>query len=104
MTPSGIAEWTHTERHNVTTLVTRMSRDGLVTAERNNANKKLVDIVLTDKGREVLNRAMPVARKVVNQVMSSIAAGDAVLLEKSLGVLMRNARYGLEELADHPQP
>lgn len=104
MTPSGIAEWTHTERHNITMLVTRMRRDGLVITERNNANKRFVNIVLTDKGREVHNRAMLVARKVVNQVMSSIIEGDAVLLEKSLGVLRRNARYGLEELANRPQP
>ena len=53
MTPSGIAEWTHTERHNVTTLVNRMSRDGLITAERNNVNKRLVNVVLTDEGRRL---------------------------------------------------
>ena len=81
-----------------------MGQDGLVTAERNNVNKKLVNIILTDKGREVLKQAMPIARKVVNQVMSSIAEGDAVLLEKSLGVLRRNAHYGLDELADRLQP
>ena len=47
---------------------------------------------------------MLVASKVVNQVMSSVAEGDAVLLEKSLGVLKRNARYGLEELTNRVKP
>ncbi len=87
MIPSEIAEWTQTERHNITALIGRMRRDGLVTAERNSSNKRLVNITLTDKGREVLMQAMPVAREIVNNVMSSITERDAALLEKRLRVL-----------------
>ena len=56
-----------------------MRQDGLVTAERNSSNKRLVNITLTDKGRETLNRAMPVAKEIVDQVMLSIDEGDAAL-------------------------
>ena len=96
MTPSEIAEWTQTERHNITELVNRMKREGLVTAERNNRDKRFVNIMLTDKGREVLGQAMPVAREIVNQVMSSTTEGDAILLEKLLRVLRQNAQDRLE--------
>jgi len=96
MTPSEIAEWTQTERHNITELVNRMKREGLVTAERNNRDKRFVNITLTDKGREVLGQAMPVAREIVNQVMSSTTEGDAILLEKLLRVLRQNAQDRLE--------
>ena len=104
MMPSEIAEWTQTERHNITALINRMRQDGLVTAKRNSSNKRLVDITLTDKGREILSRATPVAKEIVDQVMLSIAEGDAVLLEKYLRTLRQNAHGGLVNPAKHSQP
>jgi len=103
MTPSEIAEWTLRERHNITTLVNRLEKDGLVRAERNDKDRRFVNIILTDKGRKVLTQATPVAWDIVNQVMLSIGEGDALLLEKALGVLRRNAHDGLEHVAKHSQ-
>jgi len=103
-THSVIAEWTQTERHNITTLVDRMKRDGLVTSERNSSDKRIVNVDLTDKGREALNRAMTVAEEIVSRVMLSIDEGDAALLEKSLRVLRQNTSDGLEHLAKRTQP
>lgn len=80
-----------------------MKREGLVTAERNNRDKRFVNITLTDKGREVLGQTMPVAREIVNQVMSSTTEGDAILLEKLLRVLRQNTHRGLEQGARHSQ-
>ncbi len=99
MTPSDIAEWTFRERHNITTLIDRMKRDGLVRVERNNRDKRFFSVSLTAEGRKVLKQAMPVAREIVNRVMSSISEGDAVPLENSLRVLRQNAHDGLEHLA-----
>jgi len=104
MTPSQIAEWTFRERHNITTLIDRMKRDGLVRIERNNRDKRFVNISLTAKGRKILKQAMPVAREIVNRVMLSISEGDAGPLEKSLRVLRQNAHDGLEHLAKCAQP
>ncbi len=104
MTPSDIAEWTFRERHNITTLIDRMKRDGLVRVERNIKDQRFVNVSLTAKGRKVLKQAMPVAREIVSQVMLSIGEGDAVLLEKSLRVMRQNAHSGLEDLAKRDQP
>ncbi len=104
MAPSEIAEWTFKERHNITTLIDRMKRDGLVRVERNNRDKRFVSVSLTAKGRKVLKQAMPVAREIVNRVMLSISEGDAVPLEKSLRALRQNAHSGLEDLAKRDQP
>jgi len=104
MTPSEIAEWTQTERHNMTALVNRMKRDGLVIAERSSRDKRVVNIIRTDKGREVVIQAMPVAREIVNNVMSSITERDAALLEKRLRVLRQNAHNSLEGLARYSKP
>jgi MarR family 2-MHQ and catechol resistance regulon transcriptional repressor len=104
ITPSELAKWTQTERHNITTVVERMKRDGLIRTERNPRNRRFVNISLTDKGREVLTQAMPVAREIVDQVMSSISEDDALLLEKSLRALRQNAHLGLEHVAKRSQP
>ncbi len=104
MTPSEIAEWTFRERHNITTLIDRMKRDGLVRVERNIKDKRFVSVSLTAKGRKVLKQAMPVAREIVNRVMSSISEGNAVPLERSLRVLRQNAHDGLEHFAKCAQP
>jgi len=102
--PSEIAQWTLRERHNITTLVERLERDGLVSTKRNDRDRRFVNVTLTDKGRRVLTQATPVAREIVNHVMLSITEGDAVLLEKLLQVLRQNAHYGLEHVAERSQP
>lgn len=104
MMPSEIAEWTNTERHNITALVGRMKQDRLVTVERSSSDKRLVNIKLTDKGREVQSQAMLVAREIVDQVMLSISEGDAALLKEKLRILRQNVHYGLEDFANRPQP
>jgi MarR family 2-MHQ and catechol resistance regulon transcriptional repressor len=104
ITPSELAEWTQTERHNITTLIERMKRDGLIRTERNPRDRRFVNVSLTDKGREVLMQAMPVAREIVDQVMSSISEDDALLLEKSLRGLRQNAHHGLEYVAKRSRP
>lgn len=100
MRPSELADWTNTERHNITTLIKRMKQDGLVTTERNSIDKRLVNIKLTDKGQEVLGQAMLVAQEIVEQVMLSINEGDAVLLKEKLRIMRQNAHHGLEGSAN----
>jgi MarR family 2-MHQ and catechol resistance regulon transcriptional repressor len=106
MRPYEIADWTQTEQHNITALIKRMRQEGLVAAERDSSDRRYVNVTLTEKGREALNQAIPVAREVVDQVMSSISEGDAVLLEKLLKVLRQNAQLILEQVAGQatPQP
>ena len=103
MTPSQIAHWTLRERHNITTLVDRMQKDGLVRTERNVRDKRFVSVMLTDEGRETLTRAAPVAREIVSRVMSSVGERSVVQLMKSLNILRQNAHEGLISLSRHPK-
>ena len=98
MIPTAIAEWTQTERHNITTLIRRMEKEGLVTIDRNTVDKRNVNVTLTDKGREVHSRAMPVAKEVVDQIMLSITENDSNLLEKLLTGMRQNADHGLTKV------
>ena len=101
MMPSELARWTSTERHNITALVSRMKRDGLVTTERNSNDKRLVNIKLTNKGREARNQAILVAKEIVDEMMLSITEGDAALLKEKLRTLRQNAYHGLEHITKH---
>jgi len=104
MKPSELADWTNTERHNITALIKRMKQDGLVTTERNSSDKRLLNIKLTDKGQEVLGQAILVAQEIIDQVMLLINEGDAVLLKEKLTAMRQNAHAGLEHVAKRPQP
>jgi len=104
MRPYEIAEWTQTERHNITALIDRMRQEGLVEAKRDSSDKRFVNVTLTDKGREALSLSMQAAREVVDQVMLSISEGDAVFLEKLLKALRQNAQGGLEQVTKQSSP
>ncbi len=104
MTPSEIAKQTLRERHNITTLVDRLGRDGLVASERNGRDRRSVSVKLTAKGRKVVSETKSVAKEIVSQVMSSISESDVVVLEGLLRVLRQNSRHGLEHAAKGAQP
>ena len=98
MTPTQIAEWTQTELHNITTLVARLKKEDLVFTQRSDIDKRNVNVFLTDKGRMVLNQVTPVARELIDQIMSSITETDALNLSQILEVLRDNAYGGLESI------
>ena len=95
MTPSEIAEWTFSERYNITTLIDRVKREGLVRTGRSNRDKRFINVTLTAKGRRALKQTTLVATETVNKVMLSISEGDTIPLEKTLRVLRQNAHDGL---------
>jgi len=98
MTPTQIARWTQTELHNVTTLVARLKKEDLVSTGRSDIDKRNINVYLTDKGRMVLNRAMPVARELIDRIMSSITETDAIKLGQMVEVLRDNTYSGLERI------
>jgi DNA-binding MarR family transcriptional regulator len=99
MTATQIADWTNTERHNISTLVQRMKREGLITVERSDRDKRLAQVQMTDKGRAVLREATPAAWEVVNQVMASFGEEGALSLEKALKVLRQNVHRHVQHIA-----
>ena len=100
ITPSQIAHWTDTDPHNVTTLVNRMKREGLLETRRDEKDRRFLRISITEKGRATLKEAMPAAQQVIDCLMASLSKDDMLLLEKSLKVIRRNAYEGLTSLTD----
>lgn len=98
ITASQIAQWTDTDPNNITTLITRMKREGLLESSRDEKDKRFVRIKITDKGRKTLIEAMPPAQQVIDQLMSSVTKEQVLSLEPILKVIRRNAYDGLETL------
>lgn len=90
MTHSQLAIWTNTKRHNITTLVERMKKEGLVTTERSQKDKRFVQVRVTDEGRKVLEQAAPLAQKIVEQLMLGIDRNEALKMERLLKIMRAN--------------
>ena len=97
VTASHIAKWTDTDPNNVTTLINRMKREGLLESTRDKKDKRYIKIKITEKGLKTLKDSMVPAQKVIEQLMSSVTQKDALSIEKVLKVIRRNAYDGLKE-------
>ena len=98
MTPTMLAKWTQTERHNITTLVQRMKSDELITSEHDSNDRRVINITITKKGQEVLEQARPVAEEIVSQMMTSITESDAAQFENVLHIVKQNAESRLDNI------
>jgi len=90
LTNSELTNWTGTTRHNITTLVRRMKTDGLVTTERNTEDKRFMHVILTDKGRDVFQKASVIAYDLIKRVTSDISKREAAQLDRLLKILKDN--------------
>ena len=94
MRPAEIARLTNTMRHNISTLIRRMEKAGLITAVRDNKDHRKVNVTITDKGQLVLKKAIPVAEKAVVQVMGSISDSDHQSFQRLLDIMRNNISDG----------
>jgi DNA-binding MarR family transcriptional regulator len=91
-THTDMAYWTNTQIHNITGLVSRMAKAGLVTTERDLQDRRIIHILITEQGRKVYKKAQRVARENMQGVMKGISADQALELEKILAVLRENSK------------
>jgi MarR family 2-MHQ and catechol resistance regulon transcriptional repressor len=70
---------------NVTTVVDNLERDGLVRRERDRTDRRIQIIHLTEKGRELLARALPVHVDRVTRTMAALDPDE----QRELGRLCR---------------
>jgi len=98
MTPSEIARVTYTERNNITTLVRRMNKEGLVRIQRNPEDKRSLHVVLTDTGRSVFRQARPIPIEVYKYLYNSIPRDTLKALDMPMSIMRNNAVQGIREL------
>ncbi len=90
LTHGDLANWTGTERNNITALVARLQKEELVTSERSVKDKRFVNVILTEKGRDLLGQANQVAQDIVDQLMEGIDKLKAAQLERLMMLLQKN--------------
>jgi MarR family transcriptional regulator, 2-MHQ and catechol-resistance regulon repressor len=67
-----ISQWMQTKENNTTTLIDRMTRNGLVEREDDLVDRRVSLVKMTGKGSQILKRAQSRALQVVNEIISHI--------------------------------
>lgn len=90
MSHTELARWTNTKRHNITSLVDRMSEGKLVTTKRSKTDRRFVHVTITQKGRKVAEQNTPVAHGIMEELMNNIKGNDLNEFEKLLNIVRAN--------------
>ena len=85
-----IAGWTNTKKHNITALVDRMKEDDLVTTEWSKTDRRVNNVVITEKGKKLYKQANPLAREIVEQLMCNMKETDVREFERLLMIIKEN--------------
>lgn len=83
-TPHAVARTMIFEPHTISTNISKMEREGLVTKTKNMKYKHMVRIEITDKGRALMDEAWKVMSKTDNYWKTAISENDVKNLIISL--------------------
>ena len=98
VTITEISRWLLREHHTVSSLITRMQRQGLVKKTRNRPRRGVVGVTLTAKGEEICQQQKE-ERKVIHSIVATLTAQE----QETLRVLLRKLRdAALDELSRVP--
>jgi DNA-binding MarR family transcriptional regulator len=98
LTPTEIARGTLREKHNITTLIRRLQKNGFIYVKRNSDDKRSIQVIINAKGRAKVQNALPLAMTIIKQEMSSMPEISLTSLEQPLNILKNNACEGLKSL------
>jgi len=90
LTAMEIAKRTGTRPNNITILIRALKKQGLITVDKSNADRRFVHVALTDEGYDVMNEAMPDAREFIAKAMTSFDKDDIAVLENLITRLREN--------------
>jgi len=96
-TPAEIARCLFKKPHGISTLVSRMEKEGLVRKVKDLDRKNLIRVEMTDKGQQAQRHA--VKRSVIHHIMSSLSEEERQQLSSCLKKLLGRAfgELGLKE-------
>jgi len=97
LSPTELQRFVFTGLSNLTTLIDRMVRDGLVQRKRDTQDRRRVCVQLTEKGKQTWESVYPAHYDWVQRTMSVLSESDQVALTRILGVLWRGLLIQAEE-------
>jgi DNA-binding MarR family transcriptional regulator len=89
-----LATLTSIEVSTLSRLVTRMVRMGLVTRRRSQASNREVVVELSAKGRSLVSRIIPLARRLEATAAQGIPAKDMAVVKRVLQQMFENMTQG----------
>jgi DNA-binding MarR family transcriptional regulator len=89
LSPTELRRYVFTGLSNLTTLIDRMERDGLVQRQRDQEDRRKVYIQLTEKGEQVWEKVAPLHYEMIEQMMSALTEEELADLTHLLGVLWK---------------
>jgi DNA-binding MarR family transcriptional regulator len=89
-----LATMTSTDASTLSRLVTRLVRIGLVTRSRSKQSSREVLIALSPKGVALVDRLIPVARRLQDEAIAGISAKDLALVKRALRKMHENMAGG----------
>jgi MarR family transcriptional regulator, organic hydroperoxide resistance regulator len=89
-----LAALTSIDVSTLSRLVTRMVRIGLVTRRRSQASNREVVVELSAKGRGLVSRIIPLARRLEATAAQGIAAKEMVVVKRTLRRMFENMAQG----------
>ena len=99
--PTEIAKHAFRETHTISSLVDRMAKKGLVKRVKDPNSKRIVRIVLTDEGQEVLHQAM--RRESLHKIISGLSETQHEQFKSCLKVLMQRSLKELRVQYKEPE-
>lgn len=99
-TPSDIADFIQTERHNITTLIRRMEAEGFIEVKKRASNRKYKDIKITDKGRAEIDRSLPILQTGIDLIMSDMDFFNLIKSTKLLRKIRDNSSWIFQTLKE----
>lgn len=97
-----VAGTTSIDVSTMSRLVTRLMRLGLVTRTRSDTNNREVNVELTEKGRALVNRLIPRARRLEGEAIAGLSGTDLAVTRQTLRRMYDNMA-GESADADEPQ-
>ncbi len=71
-------------------LIDRLERDGLIVRERNDIDRRVIFIELSEKGDKLITDLLPIGIEFNNDLISGISEEDLIIYEKTLHKMILN--------------
>jgi MarR family 2-MHQ and catechol resistance regulon transcriptional repressor len=72
---------------NITGIIDRLEREGLVKRKRDGEDRRIIRAFFTPKGQKTYKQALPAYDRFMRQVFGDLGGGDVTRLHKTLEVL-----------------
>jgi DNA-binding MarR family transcriptional regulator len=89
-----LVDMTSIDASTMSRLVTRLVRDGLVTRSRSAKSSREVVVELGPRGRALVQRLIPIAKKLEQTASAGLAAKDLAVAKRALGRMYDNLVSG----------